>query len=93
VQQHDFDDLFGHIGWMRGAACVEAVDVEFFPARGASTRPAKAVCARCPVRERCLRFALDERIAEGVWGGLSPQERRQLATGRRRRTRGVEPPA
>ncbi len=35
---------------------------------------AKAVCARCPVRERCLEWALDVAQVEGVWGGTTESE-------------------
>jgi hypothetical protein len=43
------------------------------------TEEAKRVClTRCAVREQCLQYALDERLDEGVWGGLSEQERRRL---------------
>ncbi|MGW2822887.1 WhiB family transcriptional regulator [Streptomyces sp. NPDC001443] len=42
------------------------------------TQQAKAVCARCPVRERCLEFALDTGQAVGVWGGTDEAERRAL---------------
>jgi WhiB family redox-sensing transcriptional regulator len=36
---------------------------------------AQNVCRGCPLRERCAEFALTERIKEGVWGGLTEQER------------------
>ncbi len=38
---------------------------------------AKEVCRRCVVRVACLNHALvtDERV--GIWGGMTPQERRQ----------------
>jgi len=35
---------------------------------------AKKICATCPVREECLEFGLTEPI--GIWGGLTPKERR-----------------
>lgn len=41
--------------------------------------PALKICAACPVKEPCLLFALDERIEEGIWGGLFPTQRRNLA--------------
>jgi WhiB family redox-sensing transcriptional regulator len=43
---------------------------------------AKAVCGRCAVQSLCLEWALLARIDDGVWGGLSEDERRTL----RRRT-------
>jgi WhiB family redox-sensing transcriptional regulator len=49
----------------------------FFPERGASTNEAKAVCARCAVREQCLEHALTNGEKHGIWGGLSERERRR----------------
>jgi WhiB family redox-sensing transcriptional regulator len=40
---------------------------------------AKAICATCPVRSECLAFARLARCKTGVWGGLTPLERRRLA--------------
>lgn len=39
---------------------------------------AKALCRQCPVRKRCLEYALaaDERY--GVWGARDPDERRAV---------------
>jgi WhiB family redox-sensing transcriptional regulator len=41
---------------------------------------AKAICARCPVREPCLAYAVRIREPHGIWGGLSEAERRPLIT-------------
>jgi WhiB family redox-sensing transcriptional regulator len=72
-------DLAGERDWRDSAACIGLVqEVEFFPERGDSVRAAKAVCAACRVRERCLEFALRERVSCGIWGGLTGRERRQL---------------
>jgi len=38
---------------------------------------AKAVCARCPVRAKCLNWALSMNVS-GVWGGSSEYERRRM---------------
>ncbi|MEU8434148.1 WhiB family transcriptional regulator [Streptomyces sp. NPDC029216] len=39
---------------------------------------AKAACHACPARLPCRRHALAERVAHGVRGGLTPDERRFL---------------
>ena len=44
----------------------------------AEIRRAKAVCVGCPVRQRCLAFALDTRQEYGIWGGCDADERRVL---------------
>ena len=50
----------------------------FFPERGQTAEPARQVCARCPVRQACLEYALSNRITYGIWGGLTERERRPL---------------
>jgi WhiB family redox-sensing transcriptional regulator len=44
---------------------------------------AKALCARCPFRELCLEWALTTREPFGVWGGMTPEERRAPTPGRK----------
>jgi WhiB family redox-sensing transcriptional regulator len=68
--------------WMAHGACL-GVDPElFFPETGSNAKPAKQVCAVCPVREQCLAFSIREHIHYGVWGGASERDRRIM----RRRT-------
>ncbi|MEU3901605.1 WhiB family transcriptional regulator [Streptomyces sp. NPDC045251] len=70
--------------WRHRAACREEDPELFFPI--GTTGPAllqieeaKAVCRnRCPVMEPCLTWALDSGQDDGVWGGLSEDERRAL---------------
>lgn len=64
--------------WQDDALCAQVGDDFWFPDKGGSTREAKGVCGRCPVRAECLEYALanDERF--GVWGGMSERERRRL---------------
>jgi WhiB family redox-sensing transcriptional regulator len=69
--------------WMRDALCREHPEVNFHPDRGERTEPAKAVCERCPVRAACLEHALANREHDGIWGGMSPRERRAIARLRR----------
>jgi hypothetical protein len=73
--------------WRSEAACRGSDPELFFPtaeadqARKGQVAAAKAVCARCPVRQECLTEAL-ARIPYGIAGGLTEQERRRLRTGR-----------
>jgi hypothetical protein len=60
------------------AICAQTDPEAFFPESGESTRYAKSICAKCPVRTDCLLEALANGYTDGVWGGLSPRERQQL---------------
>lgn len=39
---------------------------------------ARLLCARCEVRDECLKFALANSIAHGMWGGIPPRKRRGM---------------
>lgn len=73
--------------WRNQAACSrENLPDIFFPrtdtgpASEHATAEAKAICARCPVTTHCLQWALDNRITDGIWGGLTETERRHSRT-------------
>jgi WhiB family transcriptional regulator, redox-sensing transcriptional regulator len=73
--------------WQRLAACRQTPTRLFFPAGNFARmeeKQAKAVCAACPVRVPCLAFALEHDEPFGVWGRLSPEERRTLVAQDRR---------
>ena len=59
----------------------DVADQVFFSTDARDRRYAKRVCAGCPVREACLRMALDAERGTGVYerhgvfGGLTPIER------------------
>lgn len=66
--------------WRHRAACRDEDPELFFPVTdigpGATqVDEAKSVCARCPVREQCLRSALDNGLNYGIFGGMTEQER------------------
>ncbi len=54
----------------------------FFPeVQGAAiidTRMAKKMCQTCPIMEQCASYAIQADEEFGVWGGLSPLERKRL---------------
>lgn len=62
--------------WQADAACREHPEVNFFPERGESTAPAKAICSTCLVADECHQYAIDNGIKDGIWGGGSGRERR-----------------
>ncbi|MFV0131206.1 WhiB family transcriptional regulator [Streptomyces sp. HMX112] len=69
--------------WRHQAQCRDEDPDLFFPIGNTGpallqAEEAKAVCRRCPVREQCLRWALEFGQEAGVWGGLSEEERRAL---------------
>ena len=39
---------------------------------------ARRLCRRCPVRDECLAHAVAHNEPVGIWGGLTPSERRTV---------------
>jgi WhiB family redox-sensing transcriptional regulator len=39
---------------------------------------ARALCARCPVHDLCLEYAMNAGESHGIWGGLNELQRRRL---------------
>jgi WhiB family transcriptional regulator, redox-sensing transcriptional regulator len=70
--------------WRRRAACRDRGELFYDAADHRAVAEAKAICAGCPVFERCRAFA-DETEGSflfGIWAGESASERRE----RRRRS-------
>lgn len=80
------DPLLQVDGWQAAAACRGEDASAFFAPnyfekrseKSAREAAAKMICARCPVREVCLEYALRIREPHGVWGGRNEMERRAL---------------
>jgi WhiB family redox-sensing transcriptional regulator len=66
--------------WMAQGVCQNRDDDGkiFFPDPGNNAFAAKRMCARCPVRERCLDWSIETRQMYGVWGGVSEKKRRKM---------------
>jgi WhiB family redox-sensing transcriptional regulator len=62
--------------WTDRARCRGTDPEQFFVRGAAQARRAIKVCGRCTVKEQCLRYALDNDIDFGVWGGLTERQRR-----------------
>ena len=66
--------------WFAQAACRGRTE-KFFLDKGQSPAEAKAICAGCEVRQECLDYAIAKRETRGIWGGLTPVERRRHRLG------------
>lgn len=44
-------------------------------------RQAKTHCMPCPLRDKCLTYALVSDQREGMWGGETPAERKKIRKG------------
>lgn len=81
------DDIIGLLAddperdWQDRAICSQTDPEAFFAEKGGTTKPAKLICQRCPVRQECLEYALEHDERWGVWGGLSERERRKMKRG------------
>jgi Transcription factor WhiB len=68
----------GRLEWHGRGLCVGDDPDAFFPSHGDPGMRAREICAACPVRADCLKYATaaDE---FGIWGGLDQGERRLRA--------------
>lgn len=80
--------------WHSRAACSDSDPDLFFPDTGAREQitAAKQICAGCPVRAECLADVVawePPSYRNGIAGGLTAQERRQLWQHHRRQDGGA----
>ena len=66
--------------WRSRAACLDENSELFFPIGNADfafhqINKAKVICDYCEVADTCLRWAMYSHQDDGVWGGLSVDER------------------
>jgi WhiB family redox-sensing transcriptional regulator len=71
-----------NVSWKKQAACSGADTSWFVPNEDeyitfAYKDRAIAFCKACPVREECLRYAYEENIQHGIYGGMTNKERRK----------------
>ena len=78
--------------WQERAACLTINTTIFFPySTGYHEKPgstawdrARAVCKVCTVRMKCLDFAINNRLGDGMYGGKTPEERNAIRNQRRK---------
>ena len=61
-------------------ACKDVDTNLFFSELKSKIEKAKTICNSCPVKSECLEFALNDGIEFGIFGGATPQERKQLVS-------------
>src|ERR1700722_16673953 len=74
-------DLISDVHWTKLALCAGHPERGWwFPEYYCDKDFARAVaiCRACPVRTDCLNFAITTGQSEGVGGGTTPSERRQI---------------
>lgn len=69
--------------WRHRARCRNIDTNEFFPEDGENAQHLKEFCQSCDVVAECLNFALKANLTDGVFGGTSPRERREIRAGRK----------
>ena len=73
-------DFAPRIEWESWAFCIGYPRKWFFAEPGQGrfyNRRAKELCAQCPVQRNCLNYAIVHN-EQGIWGGLTEKERKQL---------------
>jgi WhiB family redox-sensing transcriptional regulator len=70
------------MNWRTKAACKGMNPDIFYPEHEDGRMPrsyyddARRICRSCEVSEKCLAEALDNNIVDGMWGGLTPKQRK-----------------
>ena len=73
--------------WRANAACRDADPDLFFPigTTGPALRQVQEairICQTCPIQVRCLTWALEQGVTDGVWGGTTARAVVRRADGR-----------
>lgn len=59
--------------WRESAKCKGEDRPDFFDSH--YWKRAVQVCRGCSVRQRCLDFAIENDIRDGIWGGMTSRQR------------------
>lgn len=76
---------YTELKWQDQASCRGVDTNDFFQEEvgaKANYSAQRIMCATCPVRIDCLDFAINNHIKYGLWGGISPRNRRDVGMGR-----------
>lgn len=77
--------------WSDPRSACRGVDVSvFYLLSPPNKEMALALCGSCPVREACLEYVMSWETGDakfGIWGGLTPHERKALVKERSRKVK------
>lgn len=84
--EHLYKELTAQIVEEGSVPCQQAPEI-FFLEKGDNQGPekirmSKELCAECPVSMLCLEYALEAGEDDGIWGGLTRNERKSLKRNR-----------
>jgi hypothetical protein len=65
-------------------ACKGLGPNRFFTENTTEQKKLKEICDSCPVQQDCLKYALEQKINHGFWGGKSERQRRKIIARRRK---------
>jgi WhiB family transcriptional regulator, redox-sensing transcriptional regulator len=75
-------DLYLESAPFDGTQLCKSVDPDLFFPEDYTDRvlvlEAKAVCQGCPLTVDCLQYAMSDSSLDGIWGGTTPQDRKNL---------------
>lgn len=58
--------------------CAETDPGAFHPEQGEPSADAQAICGRCELRNPCAQWAIANPDLQGIWGGLTGRDRRDI---------------
>lgn len=67
--------------WFANANCKDKCEV-MYPDKYSDEKKvarAKLICGQCLVIDECKEYALDKGEMDGIWGGMTPRERKREA--------------
>ena len=84
--QKIYAELRDEVERVGGTPCEEWPDGFFIdeldPLQREKIRSARILCGDCPIKLKCLEYALEAKEVHGIWGGLTYNERKRLTSGR-----------
>lgn len=69
-------DTEADIEWKAEAECESVKPSDVFFAKE-HEQMAKQICSYCTVKEQCLGYAIRQDVKFGIWGGMTPRERKR----------------